>query len=110
MERFRYQTGKIYHGELSVNNSIDDTSDYIVEAPYFSYNGFIRTPHLFSIDINPTTNVVKMVNRIEELKIISIQTFNPYTTDFENNDMNDKNFKNKLKGENQVLKSTMVSS
>ena len=87
IERFRYQTGKIYHGELSVNNSIDDTSDYIVEAPYFSYNGFIRTPHLFSIDINPTTNVVKMVNRMEELKIISIQTFNPYTTDFENNDI-----------------------
>jgi hypothetical protein len=87
IERFKYQTGKIYHGDLSVNNSTKNQNDYIVEAPYFSYNEFIRTPHLFSVNINPTTNIVKFVNRMEELKVISIQTFSQYTTDFENNDI-----------------------
>ena len=87
IERFKYQTAKIYHGDLTVNNSITDVNNYIVEAPYSSYSGFIKTPHLFSMDINPSTNIVKFVNRMEELKIISIQTFSPYTKDFENNDI-----------------------
>ncbi len=87
IKRFKYQTSRIYHGDLSINNSTKSRVDYIVEAPYNSYTEFIRTPHLFSIDINPATNIVKFVNRMEELKVISIQTFSQYTTDFENNDI-----------------------
>jgi hypothetical protein len=87
IERFRYQASKIYHGDLLVNNNVNNVDNYIVEEPYSSYSELIKTPHLFSLDINPSTNVVKFVNRMEELKVISIQTFSPYTTDFENIDI-----------------------
>jgi hypothetical protein len=72
IETIKYYTSKIIHG----GNLTTDIK--IVEQPYLVYQKKIGTPHLFSIYINPISNVVRFVNRMEELKIAAIQTFSPY--------------------------------
>lgn len=59
----------------------------IIEEPYLAYPKKQYIPHLFSCDINPNTNVVKFVNRIEEINIIAIQTFSPYELNYKNLDI-----------------------
>ena len=74
-------TSKILHGQ---NNSIEVK---VIEQPYLAFPKMIGLPHLFSCDINPLTNVVNFVNRIEEVQIAAIQTFSPYENDFVSNDI-----------------------
>jgi hypothetical protein len=59
----------------------------ILEEPYLAYPKKQYSPHLFSCDINPHTNIVKFVNRIEEINIIAIQTFSPYELNYQNIDI-----------------------
>jgi len=72
IETIKYYTSKIIHG----GNLTTDVK--VVEQPYLVYQKKIGTPHLFSIYINPNSNVVRFVNRMEELQIAAIQTFSPY--------------------------------
>ena len=44
-------------------------------------------PNLFSLSIEPETNTVRFVNRMEEIQVVAIQTFAPYETDFLSNDI-----------------------
>jgi hypothetical protein len=75
-------TSHVIHG---ANLSAENTN--IVEQPYVSYPLRLGTPHLFRTNIDPITNVVKFVNRIEEVNVSAIQTFSPYEKDFKQNDM-----------------------
>jgi len=59
----------------------------IVEQPYLEFPYKQNCPNLFSIYINPISSIVKFVNRIEEIKIIAIQSFSSYENDFQNNDI-----------------------
>lgn len=74
-------TSKILHGQNS------SATIKVVEEPYLSLPKMIGLPHLFNCDINPITNVVKFVNRIEEIEIVALQTFSPYEDNFEQNDV-----------------------
>ena len=74
-------TSKILHGQ---NSSIEIK---VLEQPYLAFPKMIGMPHLFSCDINPLTNVVNFVNRIEEVEIAAIQTFSPYENNFVSNDV-----------------------
>ena len=72
IKNIKYSTSLITHGlNFSINSKV-------VEQPYLAYPKKIGTPHLFSVYINPITNVVRFVNRMEELPIAAIQTFSPY--------------------------------
>ena len=71
----RFKTTTIYHGETK-KNKLDNTEIY-TEAPYLVYEKLIKTPHLFRLDINPITNNVKIVNRMEEISRSATQTFGP---------------------------------
>lgn len=84
--RIRYQTTTIYHGE-TIRNKLENTYIY-TEAPYLIYDKLIKTPHLFRLDINPITSNVKIVNRMEEVKISATQTFGPYTDNNDNDIFN----------------------
>lgn len=46
-----------------------------VEEPYKSSDYLLTTPTKFTLDINPDTSICRLVNRIEELPILAIQTF-----------------------------------
>jgi hypothetical protein len=83
IKTIRSTTNKIVHGLNYFNNN----DIRIVEQPYISYPKRLGTPHLFSCSINPINNIVKFVNRIEEVKISAIQTFSPYESDFQNIDI-----------------------
>ena len=78
----RDTTNKILHGD---NITIESLK--IIEEPYLSNKKRIYTPHLINTEINPITSQVRFVNRIEELKIVAIQTFSPYTDNFFETDM-----------------------
>ena len=78
----RDTTNKILHGD---NITIESLK--IIEEPYLSNKKRINTPHLINTEINPITSQVRFVNRIEELKIVAIQTFSPYTDNFFETDM-----------------------
>lgn len=72
IDSIKYYTSQIIHGgNLTTNIKV-------VEQPYLAYQKKIGTPHLFSTYINPKSNVVRFVNRMEELPIAAIQTFSPY--------------------------------
>lgn len=64
----------------------DNINKNITEQPYYSFPSKIGNPNLFTFKIDPVSNVVKCVNRMEELNIIAIQTFSP---DVPNNADND---------------------
>jgi hypothetical protein len=74
-------TSKILHGQ---NSSV---AIKVLEQPYLAFPKMIGLPHLFSCDINPLTNSVSFVNRIEEVQIAAIQTFSPYENNFVSNDV-----------------------
>ena len=74
-------TSKILHGQ---NSSV---AIKVLEQPYLAFPKMIGLPHLFTCDINPLTNVVNFVNRIEEVQIAAIQTFSPYENNFVSNDV-----------------------
>ncbi len=50
------------------------------EEPYYSTQQGVNSPTLFNFDINPVTNSVFCVNRMEELEVVAIQVFEPDTT------------------------------
>jgi hypothetical protein len=74
-------TSLILHGQNS------STEVKVVEQPYLAFPKMIGLPHLFKCDINPITNIVKFINRIEEIQIAAIQTFSPYENNFSQNDV-----------------------
>lgn len=76
--QIRLQTTTIYHGETLKN--LETNSTTYTEQPYLAYPNLIGTAHQFTVDINPITNNVKIVNRIEEVRVLMFQTFGPYTT------------------------------
>lgn len=71
IKKIRCQTNQIQHGNTTYKN--------IVEEPYISNKKNLGSPHLFSIQINPLTSIVRFVNRIEEIKVEAIQTFSQYS-------------------------------
>ena len=77
--KIRAQTTSVYHGETKKNLETGTTT--YTEQPYIAYPNLIKTAHQFTVDINPITNNVKMVNRIEEVRILALQSFGPYTVD-----------------------------
>jgi hypothetical protein len=81
IESIKKSTCNVLHGQ---NSSIEIK---IIEQPYLSFIKMVGCPHLFSCSINPLTNVVNFVNRIEEVEIAAIQTFSPYETNFSENDV-----------------------
>ena len=81
INKIRLSTSTVLHGE-NANIGIK-----IIEQPYLSYVKRIGTPHLFSCEIDPITSIVRFVNRIEEVSISAIQTFSPYETNFQDNDI-----------------------
>ena len=81
-ESIRRSTQNIIHGA-----NLNTLNNNIVEQPYLAYPGRLGTPHLFSLNINPYSNLVQFVNRIEEVNISAIQTFSPYENNFEENDL-----------------------
>ena len=74
-------TSRILHGQNS------SASIKVIEQPYLSLPKMIGLPHLFNCDINPITNVVRFVNRTEEVEIAALQTFSPYEDNFSENDV-----------------------
>jgi hypothetical protein len=78
-------TSTVLHGGNSSSKLLEISS--IIEQPYLAYPKRINTPHLFSFNINPVTSSVQIVNRIEEVSIVAIQSFSPYENDFPNNDI-----------------------
>lgn len=72
---------------LKVSHEYNTTNSQIIEEPYLAYTKKVGTPHLFSVQINPITSVVRFVNRIEEIEIVALQSFSPYNTNFQNNDI-----------------------
>ena len=80
IDAIKFSTSSIQHGINYLNNNI-------VEQPYLVNKKKIGTPHLFDLQINPIDNIVRFVNRMEEINISAIQTFSPYEDDFVNNDI-----------------------
>jgi len=73
-------------------NSVRDTSvihtdfhpfDFPFEEPYYSTKQGLNTPTLWNVTINPINSVVYAVNRMEELNILAIQTFESDVTSSE---------------------------
>ena len=85
IDNIRTNTSLIKHGKKGSKTTSYDLK--IVEEPYISYPKKYDTSHLFTCDINPETNVVKFVNRIEEINIVAIQTFSPYEMNYQNLDI-----------------------
>ncbi len=52
---------------------------YAFEDPYYSNKEGINTPTLMRFSINPTRNTVFAVNRMEEVEVVAIQTFDSMT-------------------------------
>jgi len=77
IRNIQFSTSKITHGSNNLKNNIS-----IIEQPYVAYPKRIGTPHLFRVDIDPLSSIVKFVNRIEEINIAAIQTFSPYNNNF----------------------------
>ena len=80
ISNFKTATSQIVHGDNNSNGTI-------VEQPYYSFPLLQRTPNLFNVNIDPVTNIVKIVNRIEEIKVIAIQTFEQNEDNFQVNDI-----------------------
>ena len=97
IKAIRTSTSKILHG----NNG---TNGQIIEEPYYTSIPIQGTPNLFTMNINPIENIVKVVNRIEELQIIAIQTFEPYENDFLVNDI----FYNFSNVQNEILDTNYI--
>ena len=72
--------------KLSTSQILHETNQF-VEEPYMTYPKLKGTPHLFSCSIDPISSVVRFVNRIEQIKILAIQSFFPYENDFPNDDV-----------------------
>jgi hypothetical protein len=83
VNNIRLETSKILHGQNSRNNS----NNLIIEEPYLKEPNKIGNPHLFSVYIDPVQSIVRFVNRIEEIKIVAIQTFSPYENNFSETDI-----------------------
>lgn len=91
----RITCGRICHGMTYINqyaNSQRDISvintnlhpfDFPFEEPYYSTRQGLNTPTLWNFTINPINSVVYAVNRMEELDILAIQTFEEDVTSSE---------------------------
>ncbi len=75
---YELQTNKT--SEVNITDPTPWRNPY--EEPYYSQDrgGKPNSPTLFTFDINPVTNAVFCVNRMEELEVVAIQTFEPGTT------------------------------
>ena len=81
-DKIRASTNAILHG-----SNIAGVNLNIIEQPYLIYTKRIGTPHLFTSYIDPLSSIVRFVNRIEEVKIVALQTFSPYENNYDNNDI-----------------------
>ena len=81
LAEIRRATSTVLHGQ----NMTTDLP--IVEQPYNANIKRINTPNLFSFQINPISSVVRIVNRMEEIDLLAVQTFSPYETNFAQNDI-----------------------
>ena len=82
INNIKLETSLVLHGE-----SETDLIKNVIEQPYLAYTKRIGSPHLFSCDIDPISSVVRFVNRINEVNIFALQTFSPYETNFQDNDI-----------------------
>ncbi len=86
------QTSRLVHGATYINlyeQSIRNPGEIFTdkypfklpyEEPYYSTKQGISTPTLMNFSIDPVTNAVFAVNRMEEMEVLAIQTFEPGTT------------------------------
>ena len=74
-------TQKILHSIKNYNGNI------IIEQPYLLNKKKVGTPHLFDLVIEPISNKMLFVNRIEKINISAIQTFSQYTVDYITSDI-----------------------
>jgi len=82
ISNIRSATSLILHG----SNGVTDIGK-ITEQPYIAYPKRVGTPHLFSCSIEPVSSIVRFVNRVEEVKIVAMQTFSPYDNNFSEDDI-----------------------
>ena len=81
-ENIRLVTSSVLHG-----SNIEGIKLNIIEQPYLIYSKRIGTPHLFTSFIDPISSIVRFVNRMEEVRIIALQTFSPYENNYAGNDI-----------------------
>jgi hypothetical protein len=84
-DEFRYNI--LINTQKKLHNAQIYDDNIIIEAPYLLNNKKIGTPHLFDLEIDPSSNKMLFVNRIEKEVIIAIQTFSQYTTNYIDNDI-----------------------
>jgi hypothetical protein len=87
IKNIRYYTSLILHGSNSLKTFQATNVGKVIEQPYIAYPKRVATPHLFSCSIDPISSIVRFVNRIEEIKLVAIQTFSPYENNFSENDI-----------------------
>lgn len=93
VQSLRKNTNLVLHGGTITNRGLDTqyitlgTSDVMIQAdanttytnkyenPYYDTHVGVGTPHLFDFTINPDNSVVQVVNRMEEVFIMSMQSF-----------------------------------
>ena len=78
-KNIRQSTSTVLH---SPNNDMG-----IMEEPYYSFPQMRDTPTQITMSIEPETSIVKIVNRIEEIRVLAVQTFSAYVTDFSTEDI-----------------------
>ncbi len=93
VEQIRVSTAQVVHGcsylnylDLFKNNLSNKTlpgntkwkEEY--EEPYYSTKIGVNTPTLMKFSINPIKNTVFAVNRMEEIEVLAVQTFEDGTT------------------------------
>jgi hypothetical protein len=60
---------------------------YIYEEPYYTTQLNVNTPHNFTMNIDTKSQEVKIVNRMEKLPIVAIQTFSALESEYESSDI-----------------------
>ncbi len=60
---------------------------YQYEEPYYTTQINVNSTHNFTLNIDTSTQEVKIVNRMEKLPIIAIQTFGSLESDYESTDI-----------------------
>ncbi len=93
VEQIRVSTAQVVHGcsylnyvDLFKKNLSNETQpgntkwkeEY--EEPYYSTKVGVNTPTLMKFSINPVKNTVFAVNRMEEIEVLAVQTFEDGTT------------------------------
>ncbi len=81
---------------------------YPYEEPYYSTQLNINTSHQFTMEIDTKSQEVKVVNRMEKLPIIAIQTFGVLESDYESSDIFYNYSLNPNKGTNNYIDNSYI--